>query len=133
VDDVPGNIRVVSGEPYCTGGCHGMFLDWLYMIKDRKPKLWNNLPGWTAVIGQYKGNIEAKRLILLGSCTRVNGEVKAKRKVRIRGCPPKHKSVVLWMFLKAGILNPLFRLDLIYDAYVCLFFSWVRRLVRGRL
>jgi len=133
VDDVPGNIRVISGEPYCGGGCHGMFLDWLYMIKDRKPKLWNNLPAWTAVIGRYNGNISAKRLILLGTCTRVDGEIRARRKVRIRGCPPKHKSVVLWLFLKAGILNPLFRVDLIYDAYVCLFFSWVRRLVRGRL
>jgi len=133
VDDVPGNIRVISGEPYCAGGCHGMFLDWLYMIKDRKPKLWNNLPAWTAVIGEYKGDVAANRLILLGTCTKIDGDVKAKRRIRIRGCPPKHKSVVLWLFLKAGIINPLFRVDLIYDAYVCLFFSWVRRFVRGRL
>jgi hypothetical protein len=27
----------------------------------------------------------------------------------------------------------MFRLDLIYDGYVCLFFSWMRRLVKGRL
>jgi hypothetical protein len=51
----------------------------------------------------------------------------------IRGCPPKHKSLVLMMFLKLGILNPLFRVGLIWDAYVCLFFSWVRRFFKGTL
>jgi len=37
------------------------------------------------------------------------------------------------LFLKAGILNPLFRVDLNYGTYVCLFFSWIRRFVKGRL
>jgi len=44
VDEVACNMKVLSGEPYCSGGCHGVFLDWLYMIKDRKEKLWKNLP-----------------------------------------------------------------------------------------
>ena len=133
VDDVDGNIKVISGEPYCGGGCHGMFLDWLYMIKDRKPKLWKNLPRWTVVIGKYKGDVTVDKLLLVGTCTEIQGRVKAKKIRRIKGCPPKHKSLVLLLFLKAGILNPLFRLDLIYDAYVCLFFSWMRRLIKGRL
>jgi uncharacterized protein (DUF362 family) len=133
VDRVDGNIRVMSGTPYCTGGCHGVFLDWLYMIKDRKPQLWPKLPRWTAVIGEYEGDVAADRLLLVGTCTKVKGRTKARRVVRIRGCPPKHKNIVLWMFLRAGIVNPLFRLDLIFDSYVCLFFSWIRRFVRGRL
>lgn len=133
VDDVDGNIKVISGEPYCGGGCHGMFLDWLYMIKDRKPKLWKNLPRWTVVIGKYKGDVTVDKLLLVGTCTEIQGRVKAKKIRRIKGCPPKHKTLVLLIFLKAGILNPLFRLDLIYDAYVCLFFSWMRRLIKGRL
>jgi len=133
VDDVDCNIKVISGEPYCGGGCHGMFLDWLYMIKDRKPKLWKNLPRWTVVIGKYKGDVTVDKLLLVGTCTEIQGRVKAKKIRRIKGCPPKHKSLVLLLFLKAGILNPLFRLDLIYDAYVCLFFSWMRRLIKGRL
>jgi hypothetical protein len=29
-------MNILVGEPYCIGGCHGVFLDWLYMIKDRK-------------------------------------------------------------------------------------------------
>jgi len=133
VDNVDGNIKVISGEPYCGGGCHGVFLDWLYMIKDRKPKLWKNLPRWTVVIGKYKGDVTADKLLLVGTCTEIQGRVKAKKIRRIKGCPPKHKTLVLLIFLKAGILNPLFRLDLIYDGYVCLFFSWMRRLIKGRL
>lgn len=132
-NQVPGNMKVLHGEPYCQGGCHGVFLDWIYMIKDRKPKLWNNLPHWTVVAGEYKGDVTAKRVFLLGTCTKVDGKIKARRTIRIKGCPPKHKTLVLWLFLKAGILNPMFRLDLIIDSYFFLFLSWVRRLARGRL
>jgi uncharacterized protein (DUF362 family) len=132
VDDVDCNIKVLSGEPYCTGGCHGVFLDWLYMIKDRKPKLWQNLPSWTVVIGKYRGNVTADKLLLVGSCTGIEGQVSAKKKRRVRGCPPKHKTLVLWLFLKAGIVNPMFRFDLIIDAYPFLFLSWVKRFISGR-
>jgi len=132
-NQVPGNMKVLHGEPYCQGGCHGVFLDWIYMIKDRKPKLWNDLPHWTVVAGKYKGDVTAKRVFLLGSCTEVDGQIKARRTIRIRGCPPKHKTLVLLLFLKAGILNPMFRLDLIIDSYFFLFVSWLRRLARGRL
>lgn len=31
-----------------------------------------------------------------------------------------------------GIINPLFRLDLVVDAYPCLFSSWCRRALKGR-
>ena len=133
VDDLECNIRVLSGEPYCCGGCQGVFLDWLYMFKDRKPKMWEKMPSWTVVIGKYKGDVTADRLMLVGTCTEIEGKVQARRKIRVKGCPPKHKSLVFWLFLKAGIINPMFRPDLIYDGYVCLFFSWMRRLVKGRL
>jgi len=56
-----------------------------------------------------------------------------KEKVILRCCTDYDPSVALWMFLKAGIINPMFRPDLIFDGYVFLFFSWLRRLVRGRL
>jgi len=133
IDQVDCNIKVLAGEPYCGGGCHGVFLDWLYMIKDRKPKLWKKLPPWTVVIGKYPGDVEAKKLMVIGTCSEIQGKVRAKRYRKIKGCPPKHKSLVLSFFLKTGIVNPLFRLDLIYDSYVCLFFSWCRRLLKGTL
>jgi uncharacterized protein (DUF362 family) len=132
-DDVQCGIKVLSGEPYCTGGCHGVFLDWLHMIKDRKPELWKKLPPWTVVIGKYSGDVAAERVLIIGTCSSVQGRLEAKKIRRIKGCPPKHKDLVLWMFIKTGIINPMFRLDLIIDAYPCLFFSWLRRLFRGRL
>ncbi|MBU1185346.1 MAG: DUF362 domain-containing protein [Acidobacteria bacterium] len=132
VSEVDTNFRILSGEPYCTGGCHGVFLDWLYMIKDRKPRLWKNLPPWTVVIGRYTGDVDARRVMLIGSCTQVTGRRKWRRAFRVRGCPPRHKDLVLWLFLKAGIVNPLFRFDLILDGYFFLFLSWCRRIVRGK-
>lgn len=132
VEDADCGFHVLSGVPYCTGGCHGVFLDWLYMIKDRKPKLWKNLPPWTVVIGKVKEDISANNIMVVGTCSEIQGHAKAKRIRKIKGCPPKHKDLVLWFFLKGGILNPLFRLDLIIDAYPCLFFSWLKRLVTGR-
>ena len=131
--DIKSSFKILSGEPYCRGGCHGVLIDWLYMIKDRKPKLWEKLPEWTVVCGKYKGDVKARRVMVVGTCSAVEGTIEARRKGRIRGCPPKHKSMVLWFFLKGGIINPLFRPDLIYDAYICLFFSWCRRLVKGRV
>lgn len=133
VNEVDCNIKTIIGEPYCTGGCHGIFLDWLYMIKDRKPRLWKNLPSWTALIGKYEGNVSAERLMIIGTCSQVDGKVSARKVRRIKGCPPRHKDFILWFFLKAGILNPLFRLDLILDSYFFLFISWCRRLAKGRL
>jgi uncharacterized protein (DUF362 family) len=132
VDDVDCDIRVLTGEPYCTGGCHGVFLDWLYMIKDRKPNLWKKIPPWTAVIGKYQGDVTADRVLIIGTCSSVQGRIKAKKIRRIKGCPPKHKDLVLWMFIKTGIINPMFRLDLIIDAYPFLFLSWMRRIFKGR-
>ncbi|UCE22043.1 MAG: DUF362 domain-containing protein [Candidatus Aminicenantes bacterium] len=133
VDEVDCNIRTINGEPYCVGGCHGIFLDWLYMFKDRKPELWKNMPAWTVVIGQYAGDVSASRLMVIGTCSKIDGKVQARKRRKIRGCPPKHKYLVLQFLLKAGIINPLFRLDIIIDAYLFLFVSWLRRLVKGRL
>lgn len=133
VDEVDCGIKVLCGEPYCSGGCHGILLDWLYMIKDRKPKLWKKLPSWTVVLGKYDGDVSARRLMVIGTCSEILGKIKAGKSRRIRGCPPKHKDLVLWLFLKTGIINPLFRFDLIIDTYFYLFLSWVKRFIKGRM
>ncbi|MFB0564979.1 MAG: DUF362 domain-containing protein [Candidatus Aminicenantaceae bacterium] len=132
VDDVEGNIKVLSGDPYCVGGCHGVFLDWLYMIKDRKSDLWKDLPHWTVVIGKYKKDVSAEKLMIIGSCSEIQGEIKARKRRSIRGCPPKHKDLILKLLFKKHILNPMFRLDLIIDSYLFLFLSWCRRFFSGR-
>lgn len=133
VENVDCAVKVLCGEPYCQGGCHGVFLDWLHMIKDRKPEKWDRLPEWTVVIGKYTEDVSADKLMILGTCSEAQGRVSARKRRTIKGCPPKHKDLVLWFFLKTGIVNPLFRVDLILDAYPYLFFSWCRRLLKGRL
>ncbi len=125
-------MEILCGEPFCQGGCHGVVLDWLHMIKDRKQELWENLPPWTLVMGKYKGDVSTDRLMVIGTCSEIQGNVKARVKRKIKGCPPKHKDLVLWFFLKAGIINPMFRFDLILDAYPYLFFAWCRRVLKGR-
>ncbi len=132
MDEADCNFRILCGKPYCIGGCHGVFLDWLYMLKDRKPKLWAHLPEWTVVIGKYDGDVTANRLMIIGSCSEIQGKVKAGRRHRIKNCPPKHKSLVLGFALKTFIFSPLFRLDLIFDAYFFLFISWCRKILKGR-
>lgn len=46
LDQVDTGMKILCGLPYCSGGCHGIFLDWLYMIKDRKPKHKDLLLSW---------------------------------------------------------------------------------------
>jgi uncharacterized protein (DUF362 family) len=132
IRDLDCGMEILCGEPFCQGGCHGVVLDWLHMIKDRKPQLWDNLPPWTLVMGKYKGDVSADRLMVIGSCSAIEGHTKARIKRRIKGCPPKHKDLVLKFLLKTGIVNPMFRFDLILDAYPYLFFSWCRRALKGR-
>ncbi len=132
IRDLDCGMEVLCGEPFCQGGCHGVVLDWLHMIKDRKPRLWENLPSWTLVMGKYRGDVSADRVLVIGSCSEIQGRVKVRIKRRIKGCPPKHKDLVLKFLLKTGIINPMFRLGLIIDAYPCLFLSWCRRALKGK-
>ena len=125
------NFDIRSGEPYCTGGCHGIMLDWLYMIRDRNPELYRNLPRWTVVIGEYQGDVEAERVMLVGSCTRVIGKLKTKKLRKIKGCPPRHKDLILQFFLKAGIRAPLFRFDMIMDSYFWGPISWLKGAIKN--
>ncbi|MEW6457082.1 MAG: DUF362 domain-containing protein [Acidobacteriota bacterium] len=133
VENLDGPIRVLSGEPYCIGGCQGIMLDWLYMLKDRAPSTFNKKRDLTVVIGEYNGDVSSKRIILLGDCTKVNGRIEAKRISRIKGCPVRHKDLILHFFLKTFIRAPLMRLDLLIDAYPFLWLSHLKGWVRERI
>lgn len=132
VDSVDGPLKVFAGEPYCFGGCHGVFLDWLYMLKDRSPSTFEKRKEIAVVIGEFKGEIMAKKVIILGDCSKVEGKVKAKKITRIKGCPTRHKDLILHLLIKAGIRAPLFRPELLMDAYPFLFWSnlkgWIKNL-----
>lgn len=111
------NLDIRSGTPYCTGGCHGIFLDWLHMIRDRKPNRLKRFPNITVVIGRVNEPIEAKRLLLVGECAKASPHIKGKKVVRMRGCPPSHKWIVLVMLLRFGLFAPLVLPSLIIDGF----------------
>lgn len=118
VDQFQSPFKIISGTPYCTGGCQGIFLDWLHMIKDRKPNLLARFPNITVLIGKVEKAVEDKTVLLLGDCARASPSIKARRIVRIKGCPPTHKRIVWDMMVKLGLLAPLVRPSLIIDGFV---------------
>jgi len=136
VHDVDCPLSIHSGNPYCTGGCHGIFLDWLYMIRDRKPRLFERLPAMTVLIGKVEKAVEDRRIVMIGNCAAESSGFRGRRVVRIRGCPPSHKRIVWDMLVHFLIFNPLVRPELIIDAYVRYPFKkikgWLINLGRGK-
>lgn len=118
VEQFKSNLCIHAGSPYCIGGCHGVFLDWLHMIRDRKPKLFKRFPRMDVLIGRVEKKIKAKRVLFVGNCAVASPSVQAKRSVWIRGCPPTHKMIVLKMMVHFLLLAPLVRPDLIIDSFV---------------
>jgi uncharacterized protein (DUF362 family) len=112
------NFNIHSGTPYCTGGCHGIFLDWLHMIKDRTPNRLKKFPSIPVLIGKVNEPVESDRVLLVGDCAPASPGVKARKMVRIKGCPPTHKMIVLVMLLRFFLFAPLVLPSLIWDGFV---------------
>ncbi|HYF94911.1 MAG TPA: DUF362 domain-containing protein [Symbiobacteriaceae bacterium] len=133
VEDFQCPMAIQSGEPYCTGGCHGVFLDWLHMIRDRQPERIADLPDdVTVVIGEVKEPVMGRRVLLYGDCA-ARSRVAAGRMACIRGCPPNHKNTIFWMAVLYRVFGPLFRLDLIWEGYfvnpAARVLGWCRRVL----
>jgi hypothetical protein len=118
VEEFKCNFDIRSGVPYCIGGCHGIFLDWLHMVKDRKPNRLKRFPKLTVLIGKVKGPIEAKKVLLVGDCAKASNPVKAKKIKRIKGCPPTHKRIIWDMMVKYLLFAPLVLPSMIIEGYV---------------
>ncbi len=118
VEDFPSNFQIKSGTPYCTGGCQGIFLDWLHMIKDRSPRELKKFPKIPVLIGEVTEAIKSNRILLVGKCAARSKNVNARWKYRIPGCPPTHKEIVLFMMIYFFLLAPLVRISLIWDCFV---------------
>ena len=112
------NFKMHSGVPYCVGGCHGIFLDWLHMIRDRKPNLLRWFPKITVLLGKVERQIKDRTILLLGDCAQASRNYEARRIVRVKGCPPTHKRIVWDMMVKFFLLAPLVRPSLIIDGFV---------------
>ncbi len=127
VEDFASPLAIRCGTPYCTGGCHGIFLDWLYMLKDRSPQRLNRLPAIPAIIGRTEEEITAPRLLVIGDCAARSPHLHGKQ-LRIAGCPPTHRDLMLKMGLRTRVLAPFVRADMVWDAYaVYPWRKWLKR------
>ncbi len=123
VDKFPCNFDIRVGVPYCTGGCQGIFLDWLHMVRDRKPNRLKRFPRLTVLLGKVNGTdakppVEAKKVLLVGDCAAASRGIKAKKIVCINGCPPSHKRIVWDMMVHFRLFAPLVLPSLIIDGFV---------------
>lgn len=118
VDQFDCNFTIHCGNPYCIAGCQGIFLDWLHMIKDRKPSLLKRFPKLDVVVGKIKKELKTSKVLLLGDCAQASIGIEAKRIIRIKGCPPTHKRIIWDMMVKLFILAPLVRPSLIIDGFI---------------
>lgn len=112
------NFNIKSGVPYCNGGCQGIFLDWLHMVKDRTPKRLKRFPKLKVLLGKVEGPVEADKVLLVGDCAMASTGVKAKKIARIKGCPPTHKRIVWDMMVNYLLFAPLVLPSLIIDGFV---------------
>lgn len=141
VDEFDTSMQILSGIPipqspgdnptYCMGGCHGIILDELLMTKDRsnkhphKPK-----KDVVVVAGVYKGDVDAGTLIYVGDCAAIDGKVNAKREVKVPGCPPTHKDLLIAMALDAGLYPDLLRLSMVIPEIGFVLPQFLRRITR---
>ena len=133
VEQFESNFDIKSGSPLCTGGCHGIFLDWLYMVKDRKPKLMKRFPKIPVIIGKIEESIQSKKVLLIGDCAKESPNIKASRVIKIKGCPPTHKWIVLNMLFHFFLFNPLVRPSLIWDGFVAYPFKKIKGWMINRI
>lgn len=129
IHQFPSHFKIRSGSPYCAGGCHGIFLDWLHMVKDRQPGQLKRFPKIPVIIGKVMERVTGSTVLLVGDCAFVSPSIRANRIVRISGCPPTHKKIVLSMLIYFFLLAPLVRPSLIWDSFVLYPLKWIK----GRL
>jgi hypothetical protein len=118
VEEFKCNFDIRSGVPYCTGGCHGVFLDWLHMVKDLKPGRLKGFPGLTVLIGKVEGPVEAKKVLMVGDCAMASQSVKSRKIKRVKGCPPSHKRLIWDMMVKYRLFAPLVLPSLVIEGYI---------------
>lgn len=140
VNEFPTNIEILIGDGvvddntgkhsgYCQGGCHGIVLDELLMAKDRdpsKPHKFNK--DIKLVIGNYKGDVESKIVLMVGDCTKVEGEIRSKKIIRVKGCPPTHKELLVALALDAGLYPDLLRFSLVLPEWLFVTPKFLKRI-----
>ncbi len=108
-------IRFFAGcapgtDTLCDGGCEGALKGILGTIEKRNPGSLKKARPGAIVQGVYHGDIDMPDmpLLMLGSCTRVEGKLNVKRIHRIKGCPMGTKQLMIKLPLVFGLPSPMF-------------------------
>ncbi|MBF0120305.1 MAG: DUF362 domain-containing protein [Desulfobacterales bacterium] len=107
-------IKFYSGyaqntEVICDGGCEAAVKGCLGTIEKRRPGSLVNAKKGAIVTGIYKGDLIMPEypVILIGDCTNVCGELKAKKVYRVRGCPVGARDLFIKVPLIFGLPSPM--------------------------
>jgi uncharacterized protein (DUF362 family) len=108
-------IKFYSGNDpdrgrFCHGGCLAAVKGCLGTIDKRRPGSVANAKPGAIVTGVYDGDVDAGDgiALLIGSCTKVNGEIRARKVRRIGGCPIGTMQLMLGVPLTFGLPSPMF-------------------------
>ena len=94
---------------FCHGGCLAAVKGCLGTIDKRRPGSVSRAKEGAIVTGVYKGDVDAGNgvALLIGTCTRVEGKIKAGRVRRIKGCPIGTKQLLIKLPFSFGLPSPM--------------------------
>jgi uncharacterized protein (DUF362 family) len=104
--------RAPDTDVICDGGCEGAVKGALGTIEKKRPGSLKKARKGAIVTGIYKGDIDMPGcpVLLVGTCTRVEGKINAKMVKRIKGCPMGARTLFvplpLFFRLPSPMLDP---------------------------
>ena len=100
-------------DRFCHGGCLAAVKGALGTIDKRRPGSVARAKPGAIVTGVYRGNVDAGDgvALLIGRCTRVEGEINARKIKRLGGCPIGAKQLLIAIPMSFGLPSPM--LDLV--------------------
>jgi uncharacterized protein (DUF362 family) len=114
LNDLDTPIRFFSGyapdtDLICDGGCEAAVKGCLGTVEKRTPGSLIKARNGAIVTGRYRGNIIMPDLpvLLVGTCTKVEGRLEAGKIYRIRGCPMGAKDLFIKIPMIFGMPSPM--------------------------
>jgi uncharacterized protein (DUF362 family) len=107
-------IRFYSGNDpdrgrFCHGGCLAAVKGCLGTIDKRRPGSVAKAKPGAIVTGVYDGDVDAGNgvALLIGTCTKVNGKITARKIRRVKGCPIGAKDLLMKLPFYFGLQSPM--------------------------
>ncbi|MDQ1331496.1 MAG: hypothetical protein QG578_1764 [Thermodesulfobacteriota bacterium] len=114
LDELDTPIRFFAGfapetGQICDGGCEGAVKGCLGTIEKRRPGSLKGAKKGAIVTGIYKGDVimPDAPVLLIGSCTRVEGRLEARKIYRVKGCPMGAKDLFIKIPMIFGMSSPM--------------------------